>query len=99
MRRALLSLAAVLVAAACNRLGDPNERLLQACRDKDIKAAREALDAGGNPNAVEKNASRGFTALEEAIDSPEIAAMLLKAGALPLKPDRQGLLPASLAAA
>jgi len=76
-----------------------DQRLLDACGKSDLAEVKAALAAGANPNAVDSNPDRGFTALELGVETPEIVKELLRAGASPTKADMGGFHPISMAAA
>jgi len=78
--------------AGCGMVNDAaNKRLFEACDAKSPKGVQAALDSGADPNAIDHENGRGFTALEEGLETPEIVSILLKAGAVATKPDLNGM--------
>jgi uncharacterized protein len=76
-----------------------NTRLLWACRAHRLEDVKDDLAGGADPNYIEPGPDDPFSTLDRAIDSPQIVAALLKAGASPSKPDGTGLVPIGMAAA
>lgn len=60
--------------------GTPNEKLLEACRQSNLKAAEKALTAGADANGLD---AEGKSMLANAFFSPEVTKLLLSKGGDP----------------
>lgn len=82
----------------CNPQQTANNSLLTACEDGNLSRVHAALKRGADPNAVDHNPYRGFSALDYGITHPGVVKALLAAGAKATCPDATGILPLTMAA-
>lgn len=72
---------------------DINVQLLDACDAGDLAEVTALIGRGADPNTIDKNPARKFSALVMSTAHPNVVAFLLKHGANPKMPDGNGLLP------